>query len=229
MPKYFLLSLCSALLISLLSGCSAFQVEFRDEQGRALDRPYGDEPVIVTLLFQQRYDGWVAVSVDGGPRITIPYGADIPIQNRSKKHLSYELWWAEWIGGDSQLHGTEHRVVGLYTGKPIVIDEFLLRGWTRLEVVVQNTSSQAKSFSTMQGESFMLKPQEEKTLFVVAGDFVLIWPASDGQTIRGRRCLTAGHKVPWKGRSVDAVFVIHDFVPSMNQRRILRNGGYLKL
>ncbi len=229
MPKYFLAFLCSILLIGLLAGCSAFKTEFRDEQGRALDHPYGDEPVIVTLRFQQQYDGWVAVSVDGGPRITLPYGTDRPISYRSKKHLSYELWWAEWIGGDSQLHGTEHHVVGLYTGKPIVIDEFLLRGWTRLEVVIYNSSSQVKSFTTMQGQQFTLKPQEEKTLFVVAGDFVLTWPSNDGQTVRGKRCLLPGHKVPWKERSVDAVIAVHDFVPNMSQRRLLRNGGYLKL
>lgn len=228
MRKYFLVFLCSALL-GLLAGCSAFQTQFRDEQGRALDHPYGDEPVIVTVNFHKTYDAWVAVSVNGGPRVPVPYGKNFPIQTRSQKELRYELWWAEWVGADQILHGEEHHLVGLYTGQTIVIDEFLLRGWTKIEVVIHNASSQSKSFSTLQGESFTLKPQEEKTLWVVAGDFTLIWPANDGQTIRGRRYLDVGHKVPWRGRAVDAVIMIHDFVPSMSQRRTLRNGGYLKL
>ncbi|MDQ5938589.1 MAG: hypothetical protein QG603_200 [Patescibacteria group bacterium] len=230
MRKYFLLSLCSVLLISLLSGCSAFQTEFRDEQGRALDHPYGNEPPITRLTFHLSWDVPVFVSVDGGTKVPLPYGRGFPVETRAQKHIPYELWWIERVSsGDDQLSGIEHHLVGLYTGEPIIVDEFLLRGWTRLEVIVHNASSQTKTFSTMQGESFTLQPQQWKTIFVVAGDFVLIWPANDGQTIRGRRCLTTGHKVPWKGRSVDAYFMIHDFVPNMHQRRILRNGGYLNL
>lgn len=227
MRKFLLITLC--LLLGLLAGCSALQTEFRDEHGRALDHPYGDEPVIVKVRFQQNYNGWVAVSVDGGPRVTVPYGQSFSVEMRSKKVTNYEIWWAEWVGSDNLLHGTEHQIVGLYTGETIIIDEFLLRGWTKIEVVIYNSSSQVKTFSSMQGGSFTLRPQEEKTLFVVAGDFDLTWNDNKGNTVRGRRQLLAGHKVPWKNRAVDAVIAIHDFIPNMTQRRILRNGGYLRL
>lgn len=230
MRKYFLLSLCSILLLSLLSGCSAFQAEFRDEHGRALDHPYGNEPPITRLTFSLSWDVPVFISVDGGTKVPLPYGRDFPVETRAQKHIPYELWWIERVSsGDDQLSGIEHHLVGLYTGKPIVIDEFLLRGWTRLEVVVYNASfTQTKTFSTMQGEQFTLKPQEEKTIFEVAGEFKLTWSSKYGP-INGRRCLTAGHKVPWKERSVDAVLQINDFVPNMHQRRIIRNGGYFDL
>lgn len=228
MRKFLLITLC--LLLGLLAGCSAFQTEFRDEQGQALDHPYGDEPPIVRLSFHLNWDIPVFVSVNGGTKVPLPYGRTFPVETRAQKYIQYELWWIERIGGsDDRLSGVEHHVTGLYTGETIIIDEFLLRGWTKIEVVIYNSSSQTKSFATMQGESFTLRPQEERTLFVVAGDFTLIWPANNGETIRGRTQLLPGRRVPWKNRSVNAVIMIHDFTPNMNQRRILRNGGYLKL
>lgn len=228
MRKFPLISLC--LLLGLLAGCSAFQTEFRDEQGRALDHPYGDEPPIVRLNFQLSWDVPVFVSVNGGTKVPLPYGRTFPVETRAQKYIQYELWWIERIGGsDDRLSGVEHHVTGLYTGETIIIDEFLLRGWTKIEVVIYNSSSQVKTFSSMQGGSFTLRPQEEKTLFVVAGDFDLTWNDNKGNTVRGRRQLLAGHKVPWKNRAVDAVIAIHDFIPNMTQRRILRNGGYLRL
>jgi hypothetical protein len=226
MRRFTLISL-AFLATLLISGCSAFKTEFRDEQGRALDHPYGDEKVITTIGFYQNYNGWVSIAVNGGPSYTVPYGASVPVSFTSEKYFTYVVTWKEMIGNNEQLCQQPYRGVGLI-GKPIVIDEFLLRNWAKLEVVVKNISSQTKTFQNIQGQVFTLRPYEEKTIFVVAGDFVLVWE-DRGQIIRGCRNLAPGHKVPWQDRSVDAVFLISDFAPNYDQGMLLEKGGCIRL
>ena len=227
MRRYVLISLCLMALLPLC-GCLGLGTEFRDEQGRALDHPYGDNPPTVTLTFQRHYIGWAVVSVNGGPKIPLPYGRDFPVETRAQKYIRYEIWTAPWVGNDQVLHGEENHVVGLYTGEPIIVDEFLVQGWARLEVVVKNISSQTKTFQNIQGPVFTLRPHEEKIIFIAAGDFVLVWE-DRGRVIRGCRNLAPGHKVPWQGRSVDAVFLINDFIPNNNQGMLLDRGGCIRL
>lgn len=210
MRKYFL-SFYAILSFVLLAGCSAFQVEFRDEQGRALDRPYGPEKVITTTPFIQNYDGWVAISVDGSPAITAPYGKPFPVNMVSQKRFFYEIFWDEQVGYDGVLKKVRHSRTGLYNGKPIIIDEFLLRNWAKLEIIWYNTSPMPMMIWDNQKNAFLLKPFEEKTLFVVAGKYTLNWRANEGFnriTKTHVRTLAPGHKVPWANRSVDTIFEI---------------------
>jgi hypothetical protein len=208
MHRYIVISLALVAFL-LISGCSAFKTEFRDEQGRALDHPYGDEKVITTIAFYQNYNGWVSIAVNGGPSYTVPYGATVPVSFTSEKYFTYVVSWKEMVGNNERLCQQPYSGVGLI-GKPIVIDEFLLRNWAKLEIIWCNTSPIPMMIWDNQRNSFLLKPFEEKTLFVVAGKYILSWRA-DGfnRTTRTHtRYLAPGHKVPWGNRSVDTIFQI---------------------
>lgn len=208
MRRFTLISLALVAFL-MIAGCSAFKTEFRDEQGRALDHPYGDEKVITTIAFYQNYNGWVSIAVNGGTSYTQPYGATVPVSFTSEKYFTYVVTWKEMVGNNEELREQHYRGVGL-VGKPIIIDEFLLRNWAKLEIIWYNTSPMPMMVWDNQNNVFLLKPFEEKTLFVVAGKYILSYRPDNGNrnTRECVRLLTPGHKVPWGNRSVDTIFQI---------------------
>ncbi len=196
MRQFTLFSLIFAVVLTCCGGCT---VQFRDQQGRALDRPYGPEKVVVEHPFVQQYPGWVAISVDGGPAIEVPYGKLFPTSSVSQKYFSYKVFWAEWVGYDQKIRGQENTVVGLYTGQPIVIDEAFLRGVPFIEIVVCNEGSESTYYSDSQGNSFTLQPSRFKELRVATGPYKLTWRPSSGQytgeSLRACKNLTLGKKI----------------------------------
>lgn len=232
MRKYVLCA-CVILCVVLLTACSAFQVEFRDEYGRALDRPYGPQKVITTTPFIQNYDGWVAISVDGSPAITVPYGENFPAHMVSQKHFSYEIFWEEQIGYDGVLQKVRHSRTGLYSGKPIVIDELFLRNWVRLKFVVSNNGIETADYGSSQGHVFTLLPGQDIVLDVIAGYFELSWRPHDksysGESLRGCKTLRPGKKILWKDTIYDDGTITRRVRPNWSDHRTIRRGDCIPL
>jgi len=211
MRKFLLYVLCSFLLAGLLAGCAAFKTEFRNKEGVALDHPYGEERAITRVVAKQAYREQIAVSIDGGSATVYEPGDPIKYKMTSKKTFTIRVWWGDMIGYDGKLKEESHPRVGLWTGEPIIIDEFFLRNWARLEIVIKNIGNVPLTLADVQDNDFILGALEEKTLFVVDGKYILTWRGLEQNRYLSRkteRYLAPGHKVPWGTRSVDAVFLI---------------------
>ncbi len=209
-------SLCLVALLPLC-GCAGrlpfgLGVDYQDREGRPLDHPYGDDKPITSIGFYQQYDGWVSIAVNGGVFMPVAYRDSLPVEFTSKKYFDYEVSWKEVVGYNGELRVQHYRGVGLFN-QAITITEDLLRNWAKLEIVVENTSPMPLSFADGRGNTFILKTFEDKTLFVVDGEYFLSWRLANANTYAtiGHRYhyLAPGHKVPYKGRAVDAVFLIH--------------------
>jgi hypothetical protein len=216
-----------------LCGCLGLGVQFRDEQGRALDWPRGDNPVIVEMFFIQSYNEPVYISVNGGSRTELKPGRNRLTSLTSEKSIPFEVWWGKRVGYDTILEGKHHHVVGLYTGQPIVIDELFLLGLVRVEFVVANISGESLDFVDGHGSVFTLKPGEDRILNILAGNYILTWRPSDksytGPSIKGRRVVRLGQHIFWKGVLYDAGTLIDRGRPTWAEDSLFRNGGYIPI
>lgn len=224
-------SLCLMALLPLC-GCLGLGVQFRDQQGRALDWPRGDNAVVVELEFVQNYNGWVAISVNDQTAVEVPFGQTYTISKVSEKHFTYEVWWDEQVGYDGVLKKVRHHKTGLYTGPRVEIDEMFLRGVSMLQIVICNEGSEITSYETSQNHQFTLPPFGSTVLNAGAGDFRLTWrPAGNysGESMRGCKILTVGKKVFWNGKFYEDRIYTNRSRPNWRDLRIMRSNGCFPL
>lgn len=229
MRKY---SLYLFLALLPLCGCLGLGVQFRDQQGRALDHPYGPEKIVVQTVFYQRYNGWTAVAIDGGSANTLAVGDSLTVKMTSRKHFSYEVFWDEQIGYDGALRKVRHSKVGLYTGQPIVIDEAFLRDVPFIEIVICNEGGEVTDYSDSQNHQFTLPPMGSMVLRVAAIEYRLVWRPSgnySGESMRGCKLLTPGKKVFWNGKFYEDRIYTNRSRPNWRDMQAMRGNGCFPL
>lgn len=220
--------LCLMAMLSLC-GCFGLGVQYRDQQGRALDWPYGQERVVTTAKFYQHYNGWVAIAVDGDPALTVSYRDSLSVDMTSRKSFKYEVSWDEQVAFNGRIRKVRHIATGLYTGRPVIIDEAFLRNIPGLEIVIDNTSPLAAEFYDSQRHKFILGPMDGVVIRVMAGDYVLNWRPLDGsqqeQSLSVCKMLRPGKKVFWDGNFYDDRIHVDRIKANWRDLQAMRKGG----